>query len=68
VTKGRGPLLLESIRERLAADYPKAQVHSLNMPPVIGAVCLGFDAAGIPAPGLETLRDLSRHLAVPTSG
>jgi N-acetylglucosamine kinase-like BadF-type ATPase len=68
VTKGRGTLLLDSTREQLASDYPKALVHSLDMPPVIGAVCLGFDAVGIPAPSPQTLRDLSRHLVVPTSG
>jgi N-acetylglucosamine kinase-like BadF-type ATPase len=68
VTKGRGLLLLDSVRERLAADYPKAYVHTLDLPPVIGAVCLSFDAVGIPAPNPEALRDISRHLAVPTSG
>lgn len=66
VIKGRGSLLLDSIRDQLSAQYPRAYVHSLNMPPVIGAVCLGFDAMSIPAPDLETLRDLSRHLVLPT--
>ena len=42
-----GPLLLEPLFAAIRAEAPHAQFVRLTAPPVIGAVVLGMDAAGI---------------------
>lgn len=53
VINGRGPLLLEATTRQITAVCPKACVRRLHVPPVIGAVALGFDALGLPAPQID---------------
>ena len=44
-----GELLTEPMRQTIHKLAPKARLVRLTAPPVIGAVLLGFEAAGIPA-------------------
>src|SRR5579859_3857817 len=47
VMHGRGPLLMDTIRTRIGQACSKANVLRLNVPPVVGAVFLAFDALNI---------------------
>jgi len=42
-----GPALVEPMRETIHSFAPKARLIRLNVPPVIGAVVLGMEAAGL---------------------
>jgi hypothetical protein len=42
-----GPLLIDPMRETIQKVAPRARLVRLNVPPVIGAVILGMEAAGI---------------------
>ncbi len=44
-----GPLLIEPLRETVQAVAPRARLVRLNVPPVLGAVLLGMEGAGLPA-------------------
>jgi N-acetylglucosamine kinase-like BadF-type ATPase len=41
-----GRLLIEPMREQIAAYAPHARLVKLTVPPVVGAVCLGVEATG----------------------
>ena len=45
-----GPMLIEPMRETIHNLAPKARLVRLSVPPVIGAVILGMEAAGLTAP------------------
>ena len=44
-----GPMLIEPMRETIHKFAPQARLVRLNVPPVIGAVILGMEAAGVTA-------------------
>jgi N-acetylglucosamine kinase-like BadF-type ATPase len=44
-----GPLLIEPMRQTILALAPGARLLRLTVPPVIGAVVLGMEQAGLPA-------------------
>jgi hypothetical protein len=46
VLLGRGPLPHDTIRDRLAAAAPLAEITVVTDPPVVGAALLGPDALG----------------------
>jgi N-acetylglucosamine kinase-like BadF-type ATPase len=52
VLRGRDPLLHSTIRDRLAAAVPLAEITVATDPPVVGAALLGLSALGA-APGAE---------------
>ena len=56
VMHGRGPLLMDTIRTRVAAACSKANVLRLSVPPVVGSVFLAFDALNIAPPSIHTLK------------
>lgn len=53
VYKGEGPLFLDTIRQRVHRTAPKAILVRPEFEPVVGAVLLGLEAAGVTA--TETL-------------
>jgi hypothetical protein len=53
---GRGPLLMNTIRERIGTVCPKANVQRLSVPPVVGSVFLAFDALNLVPPPIHALR------------
>lgn len=59
---GGGPLLLEPMQATIHALAPGARLVRLGAPPVIGAVLLGMEQAGLPA-GVEMRRALARSAA-----
>jgi N-acetylglucosamine kinase-like BadF-type ATPase len=46
--RGKGDLLMNTIRETVCAVAPNAEVKRLDVAPVVGAVLLAADCAGIP--------------------
>jgi N-acetylglucosamine kinase-like BadF-type ATPase len=50
-------LLIGSITERIAAEYPAAGVRVLRQAPVAGAALLGLDRAGAPVAAKQRLRE-----------
>jgi hypothetical protein len=52
----REPLLLGTIRDRLAVELPGADVRTVDVPPVTGAALLGLDHVGAPASAAARLR------------
>lgn len=56
-----GPMLIEPMRQTIHALAPGARLVRLTVPPVIGAVLLGMEQAGLPAPERrEALIDSAR--------
>jgi N-acetylglucosamine kinase-like BadF-type ATPase len=53
----RDRVLLERISERVREVAPRASVRPLDRPPVLGALLLALDAAGLPAAAEERLRN-----------
>jgi N-acetylglucosamine kinase-like BadF-type ATPase len=53
----RDPLLWGTIRERLGAGLPGADVRIVEVPPVGGAALLGLDQAGVRPSALARLRE-----------
>jgi N-acetylglucosamine kinase-like BadF-type ATPase len=47
LTRGKGPLLLDTISARLAELYPLAKLQQVKVPPVVGAAMLAYDAMNI---------------------
>lgn len=47
VFKGKGPLLIDTIKAKVHAKYPRAQIIRPRYEPVVGAALLALDAAGI---------------------
>ncbi len=64
VIQGNGSRLVEMVTERMAHQWPKANVCRLEIPPVTGAVLLAFDACGVPAPTIQLDRN---HVAIDPS-
>lgn len=63
VARGRDPLLLDGIRAGLAEHAPRACLHIVDAPPVLGAALLVLDAAGAEAAAGERARaELSSDL------
>ncbi len=56
VMHGRGPLLMDTIRQRIGALCPRANVLRLNVPPVVGSVFLAFDALHLTPPPVQSLK------------
>jgi hypothetical protein len=52
VLRGRDPVLYRTIRDRLAAAAPLAEITVATDPPVVGAALLGLSALGA-TPGAE---------------
>ncbi len=48
-----GRLLLDPLRQAIHAVAPGARLVRLTVPPVVGAVLLGMQAAGLPSPSLR---------------
>lgn len=48
VFKGRGPLLLDTVRQVIQAEAPRASIVSLVHEPVFGAALLALEAADVP--------------------
>jgi len=46
-TKGEGPLLMDTVRARLAELAPYARPVRLRHPPVVGAILLALEACGV---------------------
>jgi N-acetylglucosamine kinase-like BadF-type ATPase len=44
-----GPMMIEPMRETISKFAPAARLVRLNVPPVLGAVILGMEAAGVKA-------------------
>ncbi len=59
-----GPMLVEPLRRRLLELAPKARLRRLSAPPVVGAVLLGMEAAGLP-PSRE-VRHALLHTRLPS--
>src|SRR5258706_4440694 len=57
-----GPLLIEPMRETIHKLAPKARLVRLKTPPVLGAVMLGMEAAG-----LQVAPSILTHMANPIS-
>jgi hypothetical protein len=58
-----GPLLIEPMRQTILALAPGARLVRLTVPPVIGAVLLGMEQAGLAAlERRETLIDSARTI------
>ncbi len=55
VFRADDPAFLARFRERLASVAPRATVHHLDAPPVLGAALLGLDELGAPADARERL-------------
>jgi len=53
----RDPLLSGAIRDGLGAVLPAADVHTVDVPPVVGAALLGLDHVGSSAGALARLRE-----------
>ncbi len=51
------PAFLQRFRDKLAAAAPRATVHRLEAPPVLGAALLALDEIGAPAAAQERLRN-----------
>jgi N-acetylglucosamine kinase-like BadF-type ATPase len=47
VFKGKGPLLIETVRKEIHSCYPRARVIRPSFEPVVGAALLGLEALGI---------------------
>jgi N-acetylglucosamine kinase-like BadF-type ATPase len=47
VFKGKGPLLIDTVREEIHKEVPLAQIRRLNYEPVLGAALLGMEADGV---------------------
>jgi N-acetylglucosamine kinase-like BadF-type ATPase len=56
VMHGRGSLLLDTVTAQVTAQYPKAHVRRVNVPPVVGAVLLAYDALHVAPPDVEQLK------------
>jgi N-acetylglucosamine kinase-like BadF-type ATPase len=56
VMHGRGSLLLDTVTAQVTARYPKAHVRRVNVPPVVGAVLLAYDALHVSPPDIEQLK------------
>jgi N-acetylglucosamine kinase-like BadF-type ATPase len=56
IMTARDPLLWGTIRVRLAAELPGADVRIVDVPPVTGAALLGLDHVGAPASAAARLR------------
>ena len=70
VAYGKGDLLLCTVKEEVARFAPKATVHRLDLPPVVGAVLLAADDLGLTPdePFMANLRStLPREMDVPLS-
>jgi hypothetical protein len=47
VFKGKGPLLIDTVRKEIHREAPLAQIRRLNYEPVVGAALLGMEADGV---------------------
>jgi N-acetylglucosamine kinase-like BadF-type ATPase len=47
VFKGKGSLLINTVREEIHTEVPLAQIRRLNYEPVVGAAVLGMEAQGV---------------------
>lgn len=56
------PLLTETLRETVLALAPRARFLRLKVPPVVGAVLLGMEQAGL-TPGVELRQHLAESIA-----
>lgn len=57
------PLIMETMTETIHAVAPQARLVYLNAPPVVGAVVLGMQQAGVnPSPVRETLIESTQRL------
>jgi hypothetical protein len=56
VMHGRGCLLLDTVTAQVTARYPKAHIRRVNVPPVVGAVLLAYDALHVTPPDVEQLK------------
>lgn len=56
VARSRDPLLIATIRERVADAAPRARVQVLDLPPVAGAVAAALDLTGAGEPALHAAR------------
>ncbi len=56
-----GPLLLDPLFAAIRAEAPQAQFVRLTAPPVVGAVVLGMDAAGIDGAARRSQLIQTRH-------
>ncbi len=60
LTRGKGPLLLDTLKSQLAAAFPLAKLQQVKIPPVIGAALLACDALNITvAPTVPSIPDFS---------
>lgn len=59
VVHGKGALLMERTKAQICSKFPKASVHRLNIPPVVGAAFLAFDQLGLPAPDASQYQELA---------
>jgi N-acetylglucosamine kinase-like BadF-type ATPase len=55
----RDPILSGTIRDRLAAELPGADVRTVDVLPVAGAALLGLDHVGAPASSAARLRQMT---------
>ena len=56
----RDPLLSHAISDQLAATMPGAEIHVVDVPPVVGAALLGLDHVGASATAAARLRKCAR--------
>jgi len=56
VITARNPLLMADITRQLAEAAPRAQVHVIEVPPVVGAALLGLDHVAAPPAAESRLR------------
>jgi N-acetylglucosamine kinase-like BadF-type ATPase len=56
VLAARHPQLLRSIEKKLSAEAPRAQVHVVDDPPVVGAALLGLETVGASSTAEERVR------------
>jgi N-acetylglucosamine kinase-like BadF-type ATPase len=59
---GGSPLLTQALRETVLALAPRARFMRLTVPPVVGAVLLGMEQAGL-TPGVELRQHLTESIA-----
>ncbi len=53
IFKGNSARLIAMATERIIQHCPKVRVCPLQVPPVVGAVLLAFDACGLSVPAIQ---------------